>query len=172
MLTGDDHGRDGGSGTATRFAHDVAAKPSCSAAELANWDCVRSTSYTYPDSGLTAADVAHYRALGFEIALHLHVTGSSNDCNNFASLSSLEGDFDSQLAQFQTAFPARGAPRQRAHPLHRVERLGRHGPGRARPRHPPGHQLLLLARLGGSAIAPASSPARASRSASPTRTAR
>ncbi len=26
--------------------HDVAAKPSCSAAELANWDCVRSTSYT------------------------------------------------------------------------------------------------------------------------------
>jgi hypothetical protein len=110
VLTGDDHGRDGGSGTATRFAHDVAAKPSCSAAELANWDCVRSTSYTYPDSGLTAADAAHYRALGFEIALHLHVTGSSNDCNNFASLNSLEGDLDSQLTQFQSAFPAAGAP--------------------------------------------------------------
>ena len=112
VLTGDDHGRDGGSGTATRFAHDVAAKPSCSAAELANWDCVRSTSYAYPDSGLTAADVAHYRALGFEIALHLHVTngGSSDDCNNFPSLSSLEGDFDSQLAQFESTFPAAGAP--------------------------------------------------------------
>ena len=28
--------------------HDVAAKPSCSAAELANWDCVRSTCYVVP----------------------------------------------------------------------------------------------------------------------------
>jgi hypothetical protein len=107
VLTGDDHGR-GGSGTGTRFAHDVAAKPSCSAAELANWDCVRSTSYTYPDSGLSNATVAQYRALGFEISLHLHVSGSSNDCNNFASLASLESDFDSQLAQFDTAFPSAG----------------------------------------------------------------
>jgi hypothetical protein len=104
VLSGDDHGREGGSGTATRFAHDVAAKPSCTAAELANWDCVRSTSYSYPDSGLTNADVAHYQALGFEIALHLHVTGSSNDCNNFASAATLSDDLTSQLAQFQNAF--------------------------------------------------------------------
>ena len=72
VLTGDDHGRDGGSGTATRFAHDVAAKPRAPAARLANWDCVRSTSYAYPDSGLT--ERPRWRTIGrsgFEIALHL-----------------------------------------------------------------------------------------------------
>ena len=169
VLTGDDHGRDGGSGTATRFAHDVAAKPSCSAAELANWDCVRSTSYTYPDSGLTAADVAHYRALGFEIALHLHVTGSSNDCNNFASLSSLEGDFDSQLAQFADRVPGgRGAASAGAP----TASCGATGTAWPRPSSTTASAWTPTTTTGpaaGSAIAPASSPARASRSASPRR---
>ena len=59
-----------------------------------------------------------------------------------------------------------------SHPLHRLERLGDPAEGGARERHPPRHQLLLLAAGPGSRTARGCSPARGCRCASPTSTAR
>ena len=64
------------------------------------------------------------------------------------------------------------APTTQPHPLHRLERLGDAAEGRARPRHPARHELLLLAGRVGPGPARATSPARACRCASPTSTAR
>ena len=61
VLTGDDHGRGGTGGTAQRFQENLAASaPGCS---LIDWQCVRSTSYIYPDvaqAGLGAAAAQNY----------------------------------------------------------------------------------------------------------------
>ena len=67
---------------------------------------------------------------------------------------------------------ALAAPVTQPQPLHHLERLVQRAERRARAGHPPGHELLLLARLVGRRTGPASSPARASRSASPRPTAR
>ena len=37
---------------------------------VANWECVRSTSYIYPDSTSRNAEAAAYVAEGFEVGLH------------------------------------------------------------------------------------------------------
>ena len=68
VMTGDDHSN--GAGTSGRFDQYLAASPSgCS---VDDWECIRSTSYIYPDSGLTDAQVAAYVAQGFEVALHVN----------------------------------------------------------------------------------------------------
>ena len=47
VLTGDDHGRSTTGGTIQRFQENIAASaPGCS---LIDWQCVRSTSYIYPE---------------------------------------------------------------------------------------------------------------------------
>ena len=38
---------------------------------MANWECVRSTSYIYPGAPLTNAQAASYVGQGFEVALHV-----------------------------------------------------------------------------------------------------
>jgi hypothetical protein len=104
VLSGDDHGN---GGTRGQFDRYVSASPTgCS---VADWECVRSTSYVYPGTPLSNNQVASYQAAGFEIALHLHVTGSS-DCNNFTSAQHLEDDFANQLAAFAESWPSAAAP--------------------------------------------------------------
>ena len=78
----------------------------------------------------------------------------------------------SQLATFGSALPVHPAPHHQPQPLHRLQRLELGPQGRARPRNPFGHQLLLLAPEAGSRTGPGSSPARACPCASPTSTAR
>ncbi len=59
IMTGDDHGNNG---TAGRFDQFIAASPSgCS---VANWECVRGTSYMYPSTPLTNAQAAAYNTRG------------------------------------------------------------------------------------------------------------
>jgi hypothetical protein len=119
VLTGDDHGRgsagDAPSGTAQRFAENVASSaPGCS---LIDWQCVRSTSYIYPDvadSTLTAAQVQSYEAQGFEVALHLKVDGP-NDCSPFSSEPVLNDNYVSQLAALRTAIGNVPAATSRTH---------------------------------------------------------
>ncbi len=73
VMTGDDHA---GGGTAGRFDQYKALSPTgCS---VADWECVRGTSYIYPNSPLTNAQAAGYEADGFEVALH-----ASTGCANF-----------------------------------------------------------------------------------------
>lgn len=93
IMTGDDHGN---GGTAGRFDQFRAASPvGCS---VANWECVRGTSYMYTNTPISDAQAAQYNADGFEIALHVD-TG----CNNYTA-SSLEEDYVTQLAAWRSKF--------------------------------------------------------------------
>ena len=140
VMTGDDHQPDGTEAHFDRFL--ALSPPGCS---VADWDCVRSTSYVYAINDMTAAQVAAYQAQGFEIALHLN-TGCAQLHRGFAArelggpASRLPGEVGGRR---------RGAAHQ-PHPLHRLERLGERTQGRPRVRDPAGHELLLLARHLGS----------------------
>jgi hypothetical protein len=103
LMTGDDHGT---GGTAGQFNQFLAASPAgCS---VADWQCIRSTSYVYP--GTSVPQATSYQAQGFEIALHLN-TG----CADFTQ-ASLADNWSEQLPQFTASFPGVLPPRtNRAH---------------------------------------------------------
>jgi hypothetical protein len=99
VLTGDDHAKHG---TAAYFDRlKTYDRPGCS---VADWQCVRATSYMYPDTALSDTQAAAYQAEGFELALHL-TTG----CANYTPMS-LAADLNSQLAAFASAWPSVSAP--------------------------------------------------------------
>ena len=104
IMTGDDHGN---GGTAGRFDQFKALGPSnCS---VANWECVRGTSYVYPSTPLTDAQVAQYTADGFEVGLHV-----TTDCADFTA-SSLQGTYDQQVPEWLAKFPSGGPLRTQRH---------------------------------------------------------
>jgi hypothetical protein len=121
VMTGDDHAKgptgDGTEGTVGQFVRerDVYSAPGCS---VADWQCVRSTSYLYPDAGISDAQAGAFQASGFELALHLWSSGTANgatnptdqNCHNVASPTGLAGDLSQQLAQFRSSFPSIVAP--------------------------------------------------------------
>ena len=90
-MTGDDHAqsRQGQTeGTVGQFTRNqnVYSAPGCS---VADWQCVRSTSYLFPGAAITNQQVANFQAAGFEIGLHLWSSGtdgatnvSNQSCNN------------------------------------------------------------------------------------------
>jgi hypothetical protein len=94
VMTGDDHG---GGGTVAHF--DRFRALSAAGCSVADWDCVRSTSYVYEINEMTSSQVAAYQAQGFEIALHL-TTG----CGNFTE-ASLRQDWAGQLPGFLARWP-------------------------------------------------------------------
>ena len=106
VLSGDDHSPVSSSGfTASNLDHFKAASPSgCS---VVNWECVRGSSYIYPNSSLTPAQAASYTAEGFEIALHPSFGGG---CPAAPTADDLTAIFDPQLAQFQARYPSIPAP--------------------------------------------------------------
>lgn len=112
VLTGDDHGRSTTGGTVQRFQENIAASaPGCS---LIDWQCVRSTSYVYPEVAPSQATAQSYMAQGFEIALHLKVNGP-NDCSPYSSAAALNDDYTSQLAALRTAIGNVPAATSRTH---------------------------------------------------------
>jgi N,N-dimethylformamidase beta subunit-like protein/uncharacterized protein DUF4082/Big-like domain-containing protein/K319-like protein/purple acid phosphatase-like protein len=99
VMTGDDHGN---GGTAGRFDAQLGASPSgCS---VADWECVRSTSYVYPGTPLTDAQAQSYTSQGFEVGLHV-TTG----CADWTR-SSLDATYTSQLTQWHAQFPGLNGP--------------------------------------------------------------
>lgn len=106
VMTGDDHSDvpTNPGATASHFQDFIAKDPpGCS---VPDWQCVRATSYVYPTAGpLDAGQFATYQAMGFEIALHLHVPGST-DCANFPSLSALNSALTTQIGQFVSRWGA------------------------------------------------------------------
>jgi hypothetical protein len=111
VMTGDDHAI---GGTAGRFDQYVAASPAgCS---VANWECVRGTSYLYPGSQLTSAQAGTYEDQGFEVALHYSPAGANNlNCANW-SPSTLPVSYDNQLYAFLKNYPeATGFATERNH---------------------------------------------------------
>lgn len=100
VMTGDDHA---GGGTAGRFNQYIGqSAPGCN---VANWECIRSTSYIYSNSPLpnndgTSNDAESFIAQGFEIGLH-----PNTGCANFTP-SSLATTFTNDLAAFHTSYPS------------------------------------------------------------------
>ena len=99
VMTGDDHGN---GATAGRFdIYNAASPPGCS---VANWECIRATSYIYPNTPMTDAQAAAYTQQGFEVAAHIN-TG----CASYAA-SSLPAIYSYELDQFASNFPSVPAP--------------------------------------------------------------
>ena len=72
-----------------RLGELASARPGCN---VDDWECVRQTSYIYPNTGISDAAAAAYEAQGFEIGVHVNT-----DCADWTP-SSLEGFYSDQLA--------------------------------------------------------------------------
>ena len=97
VMTGDDHGQDG---TAGRF--DQYASLSETGCTVDDWECIRGSSYIYPDpdGAVTDAEAVAYNAAGFEIGLHVN-TG----CADYTR-EELQDFFRDQTALFRSLFPS------------------------------------------------------------------
>ena len=100
VATGDDHGN---GGTAGRF--DTYSANSPAGCVVAQWQCLRFTSYVYPNEPLTDSQAAAYNAQGFEIGLH-----PQNGCGNFTP-TNLDSDYSSQLSTGRRS-TSRACPRR------------------------------------------------------------
>jgi hypothetical protein len=99
VQTGDDHANNG---TTPQFdRYDAQSPAGCS---VADWECIRSTSYVYTNTPITDAQAAAYEAKGFEIALHV-----STGCQDFTA-TSLRDDWTAQLPDFRSTWPSLPAP--------------------------------------------------------------
>jgi hypothetical protein len=118
VMTGDDHGSFySGSATSNRFSDYTAASPTgCS---VPDWQCVRATSYVFPQAlatnPLTDSQVAVYTAQGFEISVHVD---SNPTCSNWAT-SQLDAQYATLLASLAAQFPSNPAPK-----THRMHCIG------------------------------------------------
>lgn len=115
VLTGDDHGSFyTGSATSQRFNDDLA--DSAAGCSVADWTCVRATSYLFPQSlasnALTDAQAAAYLSQGFEIAMH---GDSTPTCSNWTT-SQLDSWYTSLLSSFAAQFPS--LPATKTHRMH------------------------------------------------------
>ena len=118
VMTGDDHGSFySGSATSQRFGDLQAASPAgCS---VADWQCLRATSYLFPqsiaDNPLTDPQAAALVAQGFEISVHVD---SSPTCSNWIP-ADLDDDYVSVMGSFAAQFPSVPAPK-----THRMHCIG------------------------------------------------
>ena len=104
VMTGDDHAS---GGTGGRFDQFIAASPAgCS---VANWECIRGTSYVFTATPLTDAQAAQYNAQGFEVSLHINT-----NCLDFTP-SSLASIYSSQLADWKAKFQSLPTPLTERH---------------------------------------------------------
>ena len=94
VMTGDDHGNNG---TAGRF--DIYTANSPSGCSVNDWECVRATSYIYPNTPINPSQAAAFVASGFEIGVHV-TTG----CADYTP-QSLADNFNSDLASVRGEFP-------------------------------------------------------------------
>jgi hypothetical protein len=106
VMTGDDH--DNG-GTSLRWNQYLADGTSGGLP-------ITGTSYVFPGVNDTNATLAPYTAQGFEVALHLDIDASGQFGNeydipvDYTSPAELESIFQTQEAQFDTAFPSIPSP--------------------------------------------------------------
>jgi hypothetical protein len=101
VMTGDDHNN---GGTIGRFNSYLAASaPNCS---LADWQCVRGTSYMWDATPITDAQAAAFVAQGFELALHVD---TSPTCTNWTA-AELTSAYSVELDTFSRAWPSVPAP--------------------------------------------------------------
>jgi WD40 repeat protein len=108
IMTGDDHSNNG---TAPAFEYFLSQDPAggCSLTQLADWECVRGTSYIYPSTPLVPSEATRYSNLGFEVGLHINTS-----CGDYTP-ASLEADYIDQIGQFATKYPGLALKTQRHH---------------------------------------------------------
>ncbi len=159
VMTGDDHATGGTSG---QFDWDISVSPS--GCNVDDWECVRGTSYLYPNTGISDAAAAAYEAQGFELSVHVNT-----DCADWTP-ATLGGFYDEPARQLRVQLPERARAVHPPHPLHHLERLGDPAAGRARPTASASTRTTTTGRRRGSRIGPATSPAPGCRCASPTST--
>jgi WD40 repeat protein len=104
LMTGDDHANNGTPGRFDQFKQQSPA-----GCNVDNWECIRGTSYIYPNTPITNAQASAYNADGFEISLHLNT-----NCNDYTS-SSLATFYNQQLSQFSSSYPSLPAPVTQRH---------------------------------------------------------
>ena len=125
-------------GGALRHLQRRTARAGCS---VADWECVRGTSYIYPSTPISPS-VRRPRSSRRGSRSRVHVT---TNCGRLHARRRSRPTTPAISPQFAANFPSLPAPADQPHPLHPLERLRHAAAGRARPRHPPGHELLLLA---------------------------
>ena len=104
VMTGDDHANNG---TVGRFDQFLAASPAgCS---VVDWECVRGTSYIFPNFLLTNTQAAAYEAQGFEVGLHINTS-----CGDFTP-TQLATTYSQQIATFTNLYPSVPAPITQRH---------------------------------------------------------
>ncbi len=106
VMSGDDHSPGNAPG-GTAFAFDRFKQLSPAGCSVADWECVRATSYVYPDSVLTNAQAAAYVAEGFEVGLHPVVASCPTAPITEAQLAAI---FDAQLSAWAAHFTSIPAP--------------------------------------------------------------
>ena len=95
IMTGDDHGN---GGTAGRFDQYIAKSPA--GCNVANWECIRSTSYIYVEPQyLSNTQAQKYNSQGFEVGLHINT-----NCADFTA-SSLNTFYSQQTSSFTSSYP-------------------------------------------------------------------
>ncbi len=121
VLSGDDHSPASAGGTASNFDRFKAlSPPGC---VVANWECVRSTSYIYPDSVLTNAQAAavRRRRVRDRAPPASSVRARATDCRERSS----QRVFDTQLAAVRGASTRACLRRSRAAPTASTGPTGR-----------------------------------------------
>ena len=104
IMTGDDHANNGTQGRFDQFIAN--SPPGCS---VADWECIRGTSYIFPNTPLTNAQAASYNAQGFEVGLHINT-----NCADFTP-TSLRTFYTEQIDAFRTKYSSIPAPITQRH---------------------------------------------------------
>ncbi|WP_354642559.1 Ig-like domain-containing protein [Kitasatospora camelliae] len=100
VMTGDDHGV---GGTAGRWDGYIAQSPA--GCNVANWECVRGSSYIYTDDPLTPAQAQAYTDQGFEVGVHI-TTG----CHPWGSPADLQALYTAQLTEWKAKYGSLPGP--------------------------------------------------------------
>ena len=106
VMSGDDHSpSQAPGGTASHFDRYKTLSPA--GCDVESWECIRATSYIFPDSVLTNAQAAAYVAEGFEIGLHPVIATCTPTPPTPAELGAA---FDTQLAAFRAKYTSVPGP--------------------------------------------------------------
>ncbi|MBL7740015.1 MAG: Ig-like domain-containing protein, partial [Chitinophagaceae bacterium] len=76
-----------------------------------NWECLRATSWSYVGIPVTNTQAVTFNSQGFEMGVHVQ-----NNCANFTSFANLDASYNTQMQNFQSAYP--GLPAQSTHRFH------------------------------------------------------
>ena len=96
IMTGDDH-----AGGQTNQYFDYFKQESPQGCSVADWECIRGTSYMYPNTPLSDAQAKAYQDDGFEVALHVQ-TG----CTSPWTAENLEDYYRTTSSRFRAKFPS------------------------------------------------------------------